>query len=515
MDAKRPCTDSAISLGGFFERQNLPSSAREQCDEYARSWGACLQVGQRGVVTTTATTTRRREGAAIVFEPVQFQGYCSYTLSTRNIDSGNDNDTNGGVRDSLLIQFRPVAHAIDIDMAVAARRIYGALTPETKMIGTLMLGEKNLELMVYSLSRIRGISLLELRQQHVQEDRNAPTPPSLPQVRTMIATKTDRYAANSRERLVRDLAQFYATSLQAQQCSQQRQQQKRGLVGSSLRVRLETMHRSLPRRFRPFVRSAMEDLQDIQDQLPWVLTHGDFLPANIIVCPSGSNPGALAGIIDWAEAEYLPFGVGMYGLEEVLGEEQQHTQEQTPERPRFRYYDDEPKLRTLFWEELAAALYSEPGSGARDGGYDDDDDNDDDNDGLKQPQFLDLAKRAQALGVLLWHGVAFDDGALDRGCEQGRDDGEIVKLDAFFFSSSPPSSMSSSAGSVVIERYVSAPSAGKRRRSPGVQEPKAGCYGMVSGKKLSSKFFGRRRRYGKSRPKVMGEPDPDLEGDER
>ncbi|KAI4596983.1 hypothetical protein KJ359_004893 [Pestalotiopsis sp. 9143b] len=132
------------------------------------------------------------------------------------------------------------------------------------------------------------------------------------------------------------------------------------------------------------------------EQLPWALTHGDLIPSNILV---DSETGSIVGLLDWAEAEWLPFGVGLYGLEELLGEEVDGE---------FTYFPEARKLRHLFWSQLLSHV---PELRAN-------------------PQLLSTVKEAQILGVLLWHGIAFDDGRLDRVVEKGTDDAEISRLDA-------------------------------------------------------------------------------------
>ncbi|KXJ94240.1 hypothetical protein Micbo1qcDRAFT_159304, partial [Microdochium bolleyi] len=253
MEVKRSRPDSAISLDSFFERHNLPSSAREQCDEFARAWMSQSSTGSAG------GDEKQR-----VVRPVPFQGYCSYTLSIKHATRDNEDTPDSSSHDdesgSVLIQFRPTAHAIDVDTAAAARRVYGSLAPETKMIGKLRLRD-GLELVAYSLSMIPGISLLDLTARAVQR-----TP-------RLEAPNVRRPAAH-RERLVRDLARFYATGLRRPHAEKPSQQPPgRGLVGSSLRTRLETMRSSLPPRFHPFIASALYNLEDIENKLPWVLTH--------------------------------------------------------------------------------------------------------------------------------------------------------------------------------------------------------------------------------------------------
>lgn len=78
------------------------------------------------------------------------------------------------------------------------------------------------------------------------------------------------------------------------------------------------------------------------EELPWCLTHGDPIPNNIMV---DAMSGHLTELIDRAEAEWLPFAVGLYGLEEVLGED--------AAPGRFQYYGNEAALRRDFWTTLA------------------------------------------------------------------------------------------------------------------------------------------------------------------
>ncbi|KAI1879736.1 hypothetical protein JX265_002690 [Neoarthrinium moseri] len=155
---------------------------------------------------------------------------------------------------------------------------------------------------------------------------------------------------------------------------------------------------SIPSRFHKIVISLSRRFEYIED-LPWTLSHGDLTPSNVLVCP---KTGRIIGLLDWAEAEFLPFGVGIYGLEELLGED-------TTEG--FTYYPEARKLRALFWSELLS-LIPELGENV---------------------DLLKTVKAAQIFGILLWHGIAFDDGRLDRVVEEGMDDGEIQRLDAFLF----------------------------------------------------------------------------------
>ncbi|GAP87721.2 putative protein kinase-like [Rosellinia necatrix] len=283
--------------------------------------------------------------------PAPFQGYCSYTLF---------------VGEETAVQFRPSIYKLDIGITRAACQTFGHLAPNTEYLGQL----KGFDLHVFAMKRLPGVSLGDYRT--MSSDRSA------------------------RQRIVRDFAQLQALAWKNPRCAEQLHDEKR-TVGSSLTSRLELMTAALPIRFRPIASSILNDISDIE-ALPWVFTHGDFLAANIMVSPYS---GAMTGLLDWAEAEWLPFGIGMYGLEELLGEDDRDG--------RFVYYPEARHLRSIFWKHLTL-LIPELGRDA---------------------SSLALVRRAQKLGVLLWHGIAFDDGNLNRVVEEGKDDREIQRLAVF------------------------------------------------------------------------------------
>lgn len=168
-----------------------------------------------------------------------------------------------------------------------------------------------------------------------------------------------------------------------------------GRIGKSIRPRLAMLCDELPLRFQAVARDMLVQLSQIES-LPWVLTHGDVVPGNIMV---SAATGRLTGFVDWAEAERLPFGICIYGLEEFLGE-------MTPSG--FLYREDAEQLRSLFWDELKRLVP-----------------------GLDEGGVLEDVKMARDLGVLLWFGIAFDDGSIDRVVEEGRDVEEVRRLDAY------------------------------------------------------------------------------------
>lgn len=278
------------------------------------------------------------------------QGYCSFTVF---------------VSHDAVVQFRPSKYRLDLQLATTAKNVFGTFAPETEYVGTLPASD----LLMYSMERIAGISFKDFRAS-----------------RSLIASSTCQRAI-----LCRDLARFLARSWN----DTSSQDLPLGIVGKTIKSRLIALASSLPHQFRSAARRVHGNLHRIE-ALPWVLTHGDIVAGNIMIEPS---TGRLTGLVDWAEAERLPFGTCLYGLEDLLGE-------MTPTG--FRYRQDADYLRATFWAELRMLVPE-----------------------LKENHTLGAVKSARDLGVLIWHGIAFDDGAIDRVVQEGRDIEEIYKLAAF------------------------------------------------------------------------------------
>lgn len=289
--------------------------------------------------------------------PAPAQGYCSYTVF---------------VGEDKVVQFRPPDHGLDVDIISTARRGFGDIVPETEFLGVVQDETDGAGLHAYSMRKLPGTSLVGARRSEKSNTKRA---------RSM------------RRQIVKDFAQLQAASWDNR--IRNNEVPQRGLIGASLTWRAKLLESALPDRFKKFASSNLQRMWDLE-QLPWALTHGDLIPSNILV---DSETGSIVGLLDWAEAEWLPFGVGLYGLEELLGEEVDGE---------FTYFPEARKLRHLFWSQLLSHV---PELRAN-------------------PQLLSTVKEAQILGVLLWHGIAFDDGRLDRVVEKGTDDAEISRLDA-------------------------------------------------------------------------------------
>jgi len=322
----------------FFARSHFPAETAATCIAFAQ--------------------TRFHQPVHVA--PVQ--GYCSFTLF---------------VGAETVVQFRPQNYGLSIDRCSEVRAIFGQAAPRATYLGKIparppICARDELDgrnyLFAFALSRIEGLSLGQFRS---------------------LASGT----LEGRVRLVRDMVHHFLMAWEHRKSPQDASLRK-NLVGDSITARVKTMRRHLPSKHVPIVGQVLCWLPLIRN-LPWVLTHGDVLPANIMVHP---KTGSLSGLIDWTEAQWLPFGTGFYGAEEVLGE---HI-----EGKGFYYYDDAAELRRIFWEILQKGVLNQ-----RD-----------------DRVFWETVKMAHILGVLLWHGIAFDDGCLDRVVQPGTDDGELQKL---------------------------------------------------------------------------------------
>lgn len=109
-------------------------------------------------------------------------------------------------------------------------------------------------------------------------------------------------------------------------------------IRSSFYEKLAMLSKSLPSRFSETVRQLIDEVPLLfSGTYPLVLTHGDLCEMNLLVQPEN---GRLTGIIDWAEAETLPFGLALWGLENVLG---------FMDSQGWSYFDGHAELKDLFW----------------------------------------------------------------------------------------------------------------------------------------------------------------------
>ena len=181
-----------------------------------------------------------------------------------------------------------------------------------------------------------------------------------------------------------------------------------GKVGSQISTKIQRLTTELP---TPELRTVAEwavTMMPLLDSLPVVLTHGDIVPSNIMVHP---DSGMLRGIVDWVEAEFLPFGINFYGLEYLLGFPSKRRDSMTDSATSFVYYDCALELRTHFWSTLHRKVPE-----------------------LKRdPQALKALHVAKIIGTLLWFGYAWDEGKIDRVVTPEKDSEVLAYLNAFLF----------------------------------------------------------------------------------
>ncbi|KAF2229418.1 hypothetical protein EV356DRAFT_455885 [Viridothelium virens] len=356
-------------LHSFFTRNNLNPLDRDQCD--------------------IAATRLHPDAVIRVFE---HQGYCSYTLYA-SFFSWSATHTS-------LLQFRPKQFAIDVELVAKARLIYGACVPRVWRPGTVKnpnAKAQHLEkrqLLIYEMDLLPG----------------HPYPLLQPHTKSL---SPDAY--HRQLRLVRDLAAFLArgyhaanTTTTTPASSPASTPQMTGKVGPHLTFKLSRLAHDLPTpRLRAHAQRALSRLHLLR-ALPLVLNHGDLVPTNVLVDRATFE---LRGVVDWAEAEVLPWGVCAYGVEYALGWLASSSSARGSMVGReWVYYDCAASLRRSFWDALAEevpALREEGG------------------------EMGEAVRLARDVGVLLWYGYAWDEGLIDRVVNWERDEVECVCLEAF------------------------------------------------------------------------------------
>jgi hypothetical protein len=271
--------------------------------------------------------------------PIRIQGFCSITYT---------------LGDQFIIQIRPRVYPLDLETLQVARDVYANFAPSVRLIKSFR--DSGLE--IYEMSRVQGISLLDYRLGCADMDGLKAMVDGFAEVQILgyKSCKTDGF--------------------------------EKGLVGKSLEYRLKLLERDLPVRFRPMTRYILGHLNEIVT-LPWIFTHGDLVPGNIMVNNTGSR---ILGLVDWTESEWLPFGMGFYGLDIILGET-----------------TVDSRLTERFWDLLEVGIQVK-------GGW---------------KGFSRRVEMARILGILLWFGIAWDEGRRDTVVEEGRDFEEVERLDSF------------------------------------------------------------------------------------
>lgn len=336
------------SVVDFFARNGCDYETRNECMRFA-----CLRFPEDLV------------------QEADVQGQCSYTVA---------------VSTTHLLQFRPDRFKLDMKIYQDARYIYKDFVSETVYVDVFEgvplsggPGEDAPSFHIYLIEKLQGITLERVLQ------------------------KGDITTGKSfRQQLVRDLAHIFATAYHHRVVSHRlyttpRFKGIRGRIGSSLPWRAELLTNISDAELSCEAKAVKHYLDTIE-QLPWCLTHGDLVPSNIMVDPV---TGRITGLLDWAEGEWLPLGIGMYAIDECLGQDD-------PQRG-FVFFEEHEELRVLFWKTFLDLC---DGCAPR----------------LRDASKLREVEMARRMGVLLWRGIAFDNGRLDRLVEEGTDDTELAKL---------------------------------------------------------------------------------------
>jgi hypothetical protein len=339
------------------------------------------------------------------------QGFCSFTLLvtpshgmptfgedgqlvTRTLVSG------GRGEESLIIQIRPAPHALDTGITDAAGETYPSMAPVIRYLVLELPGK----LCAYEMQMMRGAPLFKLlpRISKIDSAMRAKQQRLVESFATLIAQTWPSLSKSSQKsRITRaDSPMQYVPNWQSQ-CP--------GKVGSSIISRLRKLSDNLPDALmRQSAKATLARVQAMSDY-PVVLNHGDLIPSNILV---DEDTWEITGLVDWAEAEYLPFGTCLYGLETLLGYISHPSDLSPGERsgidslPAFVYYDSAPDLRDLFWARLIEAVP-----------------------GLEMRQ--DDVRTMRDVGVLLWYGYAWDHGAIDRVVNESDDAVDVAYLRAY------------------------------------------------------------------------------------
>jgi len=346
------------TLPAFFVRNNLTREDLAKCLRFAaHQWPGHVEI-----------------------RPAASQGGCSFTVL---LGSDRQRDAKAGEQqDVVVLQFRLLRHAISLHLAEDARCVYRSLAPKTYGVDELALRDDVARVQVCAMSCVPGRQYGELQPRIVCLDEHT----------------VRRY-----EVLLTSLADFFARSWRAGfkgaegelRCSE-------GKVGSTIATRLEKLECELPSRSLRdralHARLAVE--QGLLDVVPVVLTHGDLLPSNIMV---DEETWAVNGYVDWAEAEWLPFGVGIYGLEHLLS-----YVDGDAGRPLVVFYEQADQLRKHFWAVLERLVPD-----------------------VSETTVREAVLVARDVGVLLWHGFAWDDGRIDRVVNAVDDGEDLAYLHAF------------------------------------------------------------------------------------
>ncbi|KAI9764296.1 MAG: hypothetical protein M1840_008587 [Geoglossum simile] len=225
--------------------------------------------------------------------PVPIQGAFSYTVQA-------------GAEQAYIVQFRTQNSALDLKTLARAREIHGQIVAAFTYHGNVG------PLSVYKFEKLPGITYIQAR-----------------------------YTAD-RFNTVEDFARFFAASWKHSQTMTAHDAEA---IHHEYKQKLDLLSRALPPRFTENVKKVLEELPLLfTSTYPLVLSHGDLNEMNIIVDP---DSGHITGVVDWAEARILPFGISLWGLENTLG---------YMDSKGWHYYNNHHELEKLFWKTFEETI---------------------------------------------------------------------------------------------------------------------------------------------------------------
>lgn len=311
------------------------------------------------------------------------QGYCSCTLEV----SPRFGAGVMGIGGEYIVQIRPVKHALDGGVADAARRTYGALAPGVRELGCVIPGG----LKAVEMGKLRGVPLSNVEIVNGAWWEQVRLVESFAKV-VVMAWPSSVNGVDSRWvdlALIFHTPDNFSRRMRADTPTEGLwlEQHCAGKVGREIVAKLRKLAANLPdEALRERARATLFRLLTIE-QYPVVLNHGDLIPSNVLV---DADSWTITGLVDWAEAEMLPFGTCLYGLEYLLGSLTSTTDaDGSGGKPVWTYFEGSDTLRLIFW----AALKKEK---------------------CEIVERLEEVMCMRDLGVLLWFGYAWDEGAIDR-----------------------------------------------------------------------------------------------------
>ncbi|KAJ5882722.1 uncharacterized protein N7473_011156 [Penicillium subrubescens] len=279
-------------------------------------------------------------------EPVRLQGAFSYTVAARG----------------LLVQFRVPESLLDTEKLGLARKIFGNVVPSCVNKGVI---GSSPSLTIYVMKKVPGITYIEV-------------------------PLTTLHSTSWQEKTVSDFSRFFANSWLNRLSEAHHSEQSL----EDLQGKLDILVHGLPSRFTAVISKLREELPAIfAPTYPLALTHADLCEMNLIV---DAKLGGINGIVDWAEAKILPFGMSLWGFQNMLG---------IMNSSGWHYHENSSRLEGIFWD----TFHSQVG------------------------KISDVEKKAMKIaertGLVLRYGFTWEDGNVERPANE--QDSSIRYLDAF------------------------------------------------------------------------------------